>query len=125
MKYLETNYFKFRNKLWDYNGLINITEKILEVEKKEWKKEQQLGLVLTVATILNAKPFGFGRKRMGEFFRLLFEQSIWVNEHPEDAGLVTETVRRLGFKFAYDGNKLTMYDMETNKTGVNLKKNIS
>lgn len=121
MKYLETNYFKLRNKLWNYAEVVSLTEKILEMEKKEWKKEVQIGIAYNVACVLNALPFGFGKKRLTKFFELLFAQSIWINEQPDDASLVISTVNNTGIKFAYKNEYLQLLDDDKTKANFDKK----
>lgn len=127
LKYLDKNSYKYfhkqANKLYAIHDVVKICERVLIEEKVDWKKEQQLGLVFTVACILNAPPFGFGKKRLTRFFKLLFDQSIWVNEHPEDTSLVVDTIRNVGLKFAYKDNILTMVDADMNRIGENLNEN--
>lgn len=108
--YLERNYLKFRNKLFTYNEVVEAMNKTYTEMVDEIKNantlNNQFNIAILTATLLNAKPYGFGQKRLTEFFLLFFEQLNYLGEHPEDYELAINTVKDIGLRFEVRKNKL-------------------
>lgn len=111
--YLERNYMKFRNKLFTYNEVVEAFNKTYAEKVDEVREintiNNQFNIAILTATLLNAKPYGFGQKRLTEFFLLFFEQLNYLGEHPEDYELAIKTVKDIGLHFEVRKNKLHLH----------------
>jgi hypothetical protein len=108
-KYLDANYLKFRTRLFTYEEMIKHIETVVDEMKDETALNMQYIISLLTTVILNAKPFGFGKKRLTEYFQLFFDQLNYLGTEPEDYDLVNKTVRDLGLKFERRKKKLKLH----------------
>lgn len=108
--YLERNYIKFRNKLFTYKEVVEALNKsyteMVEDIKEANTLNNQYNIAILTATLLNAKPYGFGKKRLTEFFLLFFEQLNYLGNNPDDYELAKKTVSDLGLTFEMRKGKL-------------------
>lgn len=106
--YLDANYFNFRNKLFTFKEVVAVCEKVIEEIKSQNTLNNQYNMSLLTANVLNAKPFGFGKKRLTEYFRLFFDQLNYLSFTQEDFELVINTVKNLGLNFDIHKGKLRL-----------------
>jgi len=113
LNYLERNHLRFRNKLFTYKEVLETLNKIFSEKVDEIKDintlNNQYNIAILTATLLHAKPYGFGKKRLAEFFQLFFEQLNYLGEHPEDYELAINTVKDLGLNFEIRKGKLKLH----------------
>lgn len=81
-------------------------EEIIQDIKDTNTLNNQYNIAILTATLLHAKPYGFGKKRLTEFFLLFFEQLNYLGEHPEDYELARKTVSDLGLDFSVKKGKI-------------------
>ena len=108
MQYLDKNYLRFRNRMFNFQQVEKICEEVIAEMKEENTANNQLIMALLTANVLNASPFKFGKKRLTEFFKLYFEQLECISKNIVDYDMVCDTVEKIGLKFEMRKNKLSL-----------------
>jgi hypothetical protein len=107
---------KLQNRLFTYDECMKIAARLVA------ESQSRYDMLYTTASAcaLSAPPFNFGKKRVGLFMRLFFDQIVGLKDGTIDPELLIETCRGLNIDIQHQDGKFIV-DIDTERRSRRVK----